>query len=146
MRRMWCEFEFAAFSKEALIYCIFWNNASIYLFIFFYIDCPQQRCVGCLSRCLPCFFPLVLLLLRIRMLHFFRFDLADSSLMMSSIDLLSDLSWSALNSRQIDSCSIPTERISSEKGNRQVFEECSDMQQSATGTNTAPRVQWFLQQ
>lgn len=48
--------------------------------------------------------------LYIKALLFFLFDLADSSLRMWSIDLLSDLSWSALNSRLIDSCCIPRDR------------------------------------
>ena len=61
---------------------------------------------------------LFLLSLCIKELPFFRVDLADSSLRMSSIDLLSDLSWSALNSRLIDSRGIPRERTDKQKWSR----------------------------
>lgn len=45
--------------------------------------------------------------LYIKALLLFLFVLAHSSLRMLGIDLLSDLSWSALNSRLIGSCCIP---------------------------------------
>lgn len=59
---------------------------------------------------------------------FFLFDLADSCLGMSSIDLLSYLSWSALNSRLIDSGCIPRDQTNHLKGNRRRLRKCSHLQ------------------